>query len=62
MNNEQRLSHEVEKLKSLLYDKSKEMNDLIVSYEKLKLEKETQAMVMKNKSVRIKSKSINNGE
>lgn len=31
-----KLTREVEKLKSIIYDKNKEISDLIASYEKLK--------------------------
>lgn len=31
-----KLTREVEKLKSIIYDKNKEISDLITSYEKLK--------------------------
>jgi hypothetical protein len=34
---ENQLQREVEKLKSIIYDKNKEMSDLIASFEKLKL-------------------------
>ena len=33
----------------MMFDKNKEMSDLIASYEKLKLEKETQSMLIKSK-------------